>query len=139
MHEGPKSSEQTILLFDGVCNLCHSLVTFVIRHDPHGNFRFASLQGNAGRILLKKFNLPSDDLDSFIYIAGDQYFAKSTAALKVCRDLGGLWQLLYPLILVPEPIRDIVYQWIAKNRYQWFGKKEACMIPSPDLKHRFLE
>ena len=132
-------TDRAVLLFDGVCNLCKPLVIFVIKRDPQGKFRFASLQGDAGQDLLKKFNLATDDFDSFIYIADDQYYTKSSAALKVCQGLGGLWQLLYPLILIPKPLRDVCYQWIAKNRYRWFGKKDTCMIPSPDIKKRFLE
>ncbi|MBC7535315.1 MAG: thiol-disulfide oxidoreductase DCC family protein [Ferruginibacter sp.] len=127
-----------IILFDGVCNLCNGAVQFVIKHDPHAKFTFASLQSETGKNLLEAHNLPTDQLNSFVLIQGERSYTRSTAALKVVMQLTGLVKILYGFIIVPVFIRNAVYQLIAKNRYKWFGKKEACMIPSPSLKQRFL-
>ena len=132
------NNEEYILLFDGVCNLCNSTVKFTIKRDPKEKFKFASLQSESGQALLKKFGLPNNDFNSFVLIRGDKYYQKSSAALQVLKELGGIWQLFYILILVPKPIRDYVYNVIAKSRYKIFGKKDACMIPTPDIKKRFL-
>ena len=129
---------QQIILFDGVCNLCSGAVQFVIKHDPHAKFTFASLQSDTGKKLLEAHNLPSNQLNSFVLIQEERTYTKSTAALKVVMQLTGLIKLLYGFIIVPVFIRNAVYQLIANNRYKWFGKKEACMIPSPSLKQRFL-
>ncbi len=131
--------DQHILLFDGVCNLCNRLVQFVIRRDPQGKFYFASLQSVRGQQLLQKHHLSTHDLDSFVYIRGNRCDTKSTAALHLFKELGGWWRLLYGFILFPRPLRDAVYNWIAKNRYRWFGKQETCMIPTPEMKKRFLK
>ncbi|MDQ0256498.1 putative DCC family thiol-disulfide oxidoreductase YuxK [Evansella vedderi] len=127
-----------IILFDGICNFCNSSVQFIIKRDPKGIFKFASLQSDVGKKLLKEQGIPND-LDSFIYIEGDRYYFKSTAALRVCKKLSGPWNLLYPLIIVPRPIRNFVYDIIAKNRYRWFGKQKECMLPSEGIKKRFLQ
>ena len=127
-----------VLLFDGVCNLCNGAVQFVLKRDKKAVVRFASLQSDKGQALLKQFNLPTQDFDSFVYVRAGKAYTKSTAALYVARDIGGIWQGLYPLIYVPRFIRDAVYSLIARNRYKWFGKKESCMMPTPELKARFL-
>ena len=127
-----------ILLFDGVCNLCNGVVQFVIRHDPAGRFRFAALQSEAGQALLKQFSLPTSQFDSFVYVKDGQFYTESTAALLVARDLGGAWSLLWGLIVVPRFLRDAVYRLVARNRYRVFGKQDACMIPTPELRARFL-
>ena len=127
-----------IILFDGVCNLCNGAVQFVIKHDPHAKFTFASLQSDTGKKLLEAHNLPSNQLNSFVLIQEERTYTKSTAALKVVMQLTGLIKLLYGFIIVPVFIRNAVYTLISNNRYKWFGKKEACMIPSPSLKQRFL-
>jgi predicted DCC family thiol-disulfide oxidoreductase YuxK len=132
------NKETHILLFDGVCNLCNSIVQFTIKRDPEGKFKFASLQSESGQALLKKFNLPVHDLDSFVFIKGDRYFLKSSAGLHVLKELGGVWKVFYFLIIFPRPLRDFVYDIIAKTRYRIFGKRESCMIPTDDLKQRFL-
>ena len=131
--------DHAIILFDGVCNLCSSSVQQVLKHDPEGYFHFASLQGEAGQALLKQYQLPLNELNSFVLIENGNAFTRSTAALKVARKLGGIYQLLTPFILVPYPIRDAVYNLIARNRYKWFGKKEACWLPKPEWKKRFLD
>lgn len=129
---------QHIILFDGVCNLCNTSVNFVIKHDRKRWFKFAPLQSERGQTLLKAHHLPTEDFDTFILIQERKSFTKSTAALQVLKNLGGLWQLVYVFIIIPRPMRDFVYQLIAKNRYRWFGKRAACMIPTEDVKSRFL-
>ncbi|MEK4030477.1 thiol-disulfide oxidoreductase DCC family protein [Pseudobacillus sp. FSL P4-0506] len=126
-----------IILFDGECNFCDSSVQFIIKNDPKGIFHFASLQSDTGQSLLKKHRVPSD-IDSMILIEGDKVYYKSAAALRICKHLKGAWKLLYALIIVPRPIRNIAYDFIAKNRYKWFGKKESCMLPSPSVRARFI-
>lgn len=126
------------LLFDGVCNLCNGLVQFVIRHDRAERFRFASLQSVSGQALLRQHGLRTHDFDTFVYIRDGAAYTQSTAGLLVMRDLGRGWQLLYGLVIIPRFVRDVVYRFIARNRYRFFGKQEACMLPTPELKSRFL-
>ena len=131
-------NSQPIILFDGICNLCDGAVQFVIKHDPENQFLFASLQSEAGQRLLKQYKLSVENFNSFILIQDEKVYNKSTGALKVARQIKGVWSWLYIFIIIPAFIRDAVYAWIAQNRYKWFGKKEACMIPTPELKARFL-
>ena len=131
-------NSQPIILFDGICNLCDGAVQFVIKHDPENQFLFASLQSEAGQRLLKQYKLSIENFNSFILIQDEKVYNKSTGALKVARQIKGVWSWLYIFIIIPAFIRDTVYTWIAQNRYKWFGKKEACMIPTPELKARFL-
>ena len=133
MTQGP------IILFDGVCNLCNSSVLFVIKRDKQKQFRFASLQEKTGESLLKKFDLPSDTFNSFVLIENEKVYTRSTAALRIARRLHGGWNLLYGFMIVPRFIRDAVYNIIARNRYKWFGKRDECMIPTPELIERFLD
>ncbi|WP_394232009.1 thiol-disulfide oxidoreductase DCC family protein [Niallia oryzisoli] len=126
-----------IILFDGECNLCDFSVQFIIKRDKQALYHFTSKQSDVGQQLLKKHRIPAD-LDSFILVEGEKCFYKSTAALRVCRNLEGGWKLLHYLIITPKPLRDYVYGMIAKNRYKWFGKKNSCILPSPDLTKRFL-
>lgn len=126
-----------VILFDGVCNLCNSTVLFVIKHDPKNLFRFASIQGDYGQQILKRFHLPPNSLGSFILFEENQIYTKSTGALKVAKKLSRAWPIVYSFIIVPPFIRNAVYDLIAKNRYKWFGKKESCAIPSPELKALF--
>jgi predicted DCC family thiol-disulfide oxidoreductase YuxK len=128
-----------ILLFDGVCNLCNSTVNFLIKRDKKQLFTFASLQSNAGQALLAKFSLPQQEFHSFVYVKGDQFYQRSGAVLRVLKDMGGIWKLAAVLLLLPTPLRDFIYNIIAKNRYRWFGKKNECMLPTPELKKRFLD
>ena len=127
-----------IVLFDGVCNFCNSSVNFIIDHDKHNKFKFAALQSEAGQELLKKFNLPTEDFDTFILVDGDKYYKRSSAALHMVKDFPGLWKLLYVFIIVPPFIRDIFYNIIANNRYKWFGKRNECRMPTPELREKFL-
>lgn len=128
-----------IILFDGVCNLCNAAVQYVIKHDKKKLFHFASLQSEAGQMFLKKHSLSSTDFNSFILVYEDKIYSKSTAALMVAKNLDGAIKLLSGFIIVPVFIRDAVYNLIARNRYKWFGKKDNCMIPTPDLQSRFLK
>ena len=129
---------KNILLFDGVCNLCNGLVRFIIKRDRTGKFKFASLQSEIGQQWLKRFGLAKNEFESFVLIQDDKYYLKSAAALKVLRELGGVWKLFYVFILIPRPVRDFMYNLIAKSRYKIFGKRDVCMIPTPELKERFL-
>lgn len=131
------SNTNPVILFDGVCNLCNSSVLFVIKHDSKNQFRFASIQGDYGQQVLKQFHLPPNSLNSFILLKDNQIYTHSTGALKVVKELSGAWRWLYVFIIVPPFIRNRVYQFITKNRYKWFGKKESCMVPSPALKALF--
>ena len=128
-----------IILFDGVCNLCNNSVQFVIKHDKKSKFRFAALQSDTGQALLKKYNLPKQGFDSFVLLQNEKVYLKSTAALQVAKQLDGPIKLLGGFIIVPAFIRNAVYNFIAKNRYKWFGKKHHCMIPTPTLQSRFLK
>jgi predicted DCC family thiol-disulfide oxidoreductase YuxK len=132
-------AEHPVILFDGMCNLCNGSVQFVIKHDPKRQFRFASLQSALGQKILQQFGLPADELNSFIFLENANIYTRSTGALRVTKKLNGLWPLLYGFIIVPSFIRDAVYSYIAKHRYKWFGKKEACWLPTPDLKKLFLD
>ncbi len=131
-------TSQPTILFDGVCNFCNGAVNFVIKRDKQSRIKFAALQSDRGQQLLKQFNLPTHTFDSFLFIEDSKVYTQSTAALKVCNYLSALWPLLYGFIIVPKFIRDGIYSWIAKNRYKWFGKKDQCMIPSPEISARFL-
>jgi predicted DCC family thiol-disulfide oxidoreductase YuxK len=127
-----------LVVFDGVCNLCNGAVQFIINHDPSAGFMFTSLQSDIGQQILTQYALPQDDFDSFIYVREQKLYQRSTAALYVLHDLGGIWKVLYGFIIIPRPIRDWVYDRIAKSRYSLFGKRDSCMIPTPALKKRFL-
>ena len=132
-------NEQPTILFDGVCNFCNSAVNFTIKRNTKANILFAPMQSEAGQKLLQQYNLPADDMQSFIFIDAGKVYKQSTGALKVCRYLRGLWPLCYGFMVVPKFIRDGIYNWIAKNRYKWFGIRQACMIPTAEVKARFLK
>jgi predicted DCC family thiol-disulfide oxidoreductase YuxK len=133
------SQTEKIILFDGVCNLCSGMVIFTIKRDPQAKIKYASLQSQSGQALLKKFNLPVNDFNSFVFVVGDTYYRRSSATLRVLKELGWFWRLFFVFIIVPPFIRDFVYAVISNNRYRVFGKKEFCMTPSPEIKQRFLE
>ena len=130
--------DKNIVLFDGVCNLCNGLVRFIIKRDRTRKFKFASLQSEIGQQWLMQFGLAKNDFESFILVQGDKYYLKSAAALNTLRKLGGIWKAFYVFILIPRPVRDFMYNLIAKSRYKMFGKRDVCMIPTPELKERFL-
>ena len=127
-----------IILFDGVCNLCNTSVKFIIKRDSEGHFKFASLQSGTGQTLLRMHGLHKD-LNSFVLLEDDKVFLKSSAALRVCRKLGSAWPILSLFRFLPPFIRDLLYDFVAKNRYKWFGKEESCLVPSPEWKQRFLD
>jgi predicted DCC family thiol-disulfide oxidoreductase YuxK len=127
------------VFFDGICNLCNGAVLFIIKRDKKNRFRFASLQGEAGQAFLQQHQLPADTFNSFILAEENKIYTRSTAALRVCKYLNGGWPLMYGFIIIPRFISDAVYNLIARNRYKWFGKKEACWIPTPALKEKFLD
>lgn len=131
-------SDKPVVLFDGVCNLCNGSVLFIIKRDPRSKLKFASLQSEYGAEQMKRFNLPPSALNSVLLIKNGQLFQKSNAALEITRMLDGMWPGMYAFKIVPLFIRDFIYDWIAKNRYRWFGKKEECMIPTPEMKARFI-
>ena len=136
---GAIDSLKPIILFDGVCNLCNSSVLFVIKHVRTARFSFASLQSTFGQLQRKKFNLPLNDLNTLLLVKDGHLLTRSTAALEIAKQLDGLWPGFYIFKIVPAFLRDGVYDFVAKNRYKWFGKKESCMIPTPALRARFIE
>ncbi|MEL6720689.1 MAG: thiol-disulfide oxidoreductase DCC family protein [Bacteroidota bacterium] len=129
---------KALLLFDGVCNLCNGFVQFVIKIDPDGIFQFASLQSDTGQQLLTKYNLPTKELKSVVLIHQNKAYTHSDAPLEAARLLGGFWRLFYVFKILPLGFRNTIYNWIASNRYRWFGKQESCWLPTPDLQERFL-
>lgn len=131
-------STQPIILFDGVCNFCNGAVNFTIKRDKNKIIKFAPLQSEAGRQLTTQYGLLENDMRSFLFIENGKIYNRSTAALRVCRYLKGLWPLMYGFIIVPAFIRNAVYDFIARNRYKWFGQKDECMIPTADVRGRFL-
>tara|TARA_R110000868_G_scaffold145181_1_gene365097 strand:+ start:17019 stop:17426 length:408 start_codon:yes stop_codon:yes gene_type:complete len=132
--------DKKIILFDGVCNLCNASIQLVIKHDKKDEYRFAALQSELGQKMTAERHIDTTAIDSIILVEpGVAYYTKSTAALKVGKNFGGLWSLLAVFEWIPEGIRNVVYDFIAKNRYKWYGKKDSCMIPTPELKAKFLD
>lgn len=129
---------QPILFFDGVCNLCNGVVAFLIKQDTKGVLKFASLQSEAAQRRLQPHG-ELKKLDSVVLLEDGQVFQKSIAVLKVLKRLPWYWQWAQVFWIVPMSVRDVVYDWIAKNRYRWFGRQEQCMVPTPELKNRFLK
>lgn len=127
-----------IILFDGICNLCNGAVTFIVQRDKHDHFRYAALQSEIGRTLTDKHGINTSKKESIILIEDNRCYTKSSAALRIARHLSGGYPLLYGCIILPTFIRDRLYDVIARNRYKWFGKRESCMIPTPELKAKFL-
>lgn len=134
-----ESNEQPLLLFDGDCNLCNGSVQFVLKRDAKAKFRFASLQSQVGREAWQRCAPGMPLPESIVLIRGDQAQIKSTAALAVARGLPWPWPLLAVFWLVPAPLRNLVYDWVARNRIRWFGKREECWIPRPEWRARFLD
>lgn len=125
-----------IILFDGVCNLCTWSVQFIIKRDPKEQFSFASLQSDVGKSLLEKHHL--SDVNSVVLIKKNKCYLESNAALEICSHLSNGWKLLTILKIIPSFIRNPLYRYIARNRYKWFGKQESCMLPTEEMKKRFL-
>lgn len=132
-------THKKVILFDGICNFCNDSVLKVIKFDKDNCFVFASLQSDVGQQITNHLKIDTSKIDSIIlYDPNISYEIKSSAALKIMNHFGGLWKLTQVFWIIPRPLRDLVYDFIAKNRYKWFGKKEACMIPTPELKAKFL-
>jgi len=129
---------ERIILFDGECNLCNSSVQFILKRDPKGVFTFTSLQGKTCQEILINHGLELK-VNSFVLMEGDKLYLRSEAALRVCKQLNGFWPLFTFLLVVPPLVRDFVYNLVAANRYKWFGKRETCLLTSPEWKSRFLE
>lgn len=129
-----------IILFDGVCNLCNSAVQFVIKHDKKDVFRFVALQSELGQKILNHIGINPTNIDSIIlYEPRTAYYYKSSAAIQIAQNLGGFWHFGSVFKIIPTGIRNFLYDYIARNRYKWYGKKESCMVPTPELKVKFLE
>jgi len=132
------NSSQNSILFDGVCNLCSNSVKFIIKRDKEALFKFAPLQSDIGIQLLRKYDVTTHGIDTFIYIRNEKALTRSTAALFVLKDLGGIWSCLFLFIVFPKFIRDFFYGLIAKSRYRIWGRTESCMIPDEAIMQRFL-
>ncbi|WP_316834581.1 thiol-disulfide oxidoreductase DCC family protein [Pedobacter nutrimenti] len=130
--------ERAIIFFDGVCNLCNASVQFVIKRDVKDHFRFSALQNEYAKAHLKEFEISSLNSSTILLLENGKLYTRSTAALRIARQLSGLWPLCYGLIVIPAFIRDVVYKTISKYRYKIWGRSETCMIPSPELKAKFL-
>ena len=133
-----QENSNLILLFDGVCNYCNSWVNFIIRHDNKKKFHFTTLQSETGKKILKQYNI-SEKEESAILIYLDKVYLKSSAGLHILYHLGGIYSLAFVFIIIPAYIRDFYYDIIARNRYKWWGKRNECMIPTEDVKERFLQ
>jgi predicted DCC family thiol-disulfide oxidoreductase YuxK len=129
---------RAIILFDGVCNFCSGSVNWIIRRDRLSYFRFAALQSDVGAELQRWYGLDPDALDTMIVIEGGRVYRKSTAALRIMRRLSRPWPVLLVLVVIPQPLRDLVYDWFARRRYRWFGERDECMVPTPQQRERFL-
>jgi predicted DCC family thiol-disulfide oxidoreductase YuxK len=131
--------QESILLFDGHCSLCNGAVDFVLKRDIRKKLLLASIQGTAGQGVLKKYELPPSYLDTLVLVEEGKVYLGSTAALRVARLLGGGWPLFYGLIIIPKGIRDRIYQWISEHRYQWFGRRDTCRMPTANEQEHFLK
>lgn len=132
------SHKQSIIFFDGVCNLCNASIDFVIQRDKDNKYLVGALQDEVSKKILSQFSVDKNYLDSIVLLEANQIFYKSTAALKIAKNLSGLWPLLYPLIFLPVGFRDYFYNWIGKNRYKWYGKKSTCRLPTKEEQDKFL-
>jgi predicted DCC family thiol-disulfide oxidoreductase YuxK len=133
------SEASATILFDGHCNLCHGAVVFIIRRDRRAYFKFASLQSSFAQQCLKNAGIDPAALESIILVEEGSLYDRSTAALRIARRLNRLWPCLYLFIIIPRPLRDAVYNWIARNRYRWFGRQEECLVPEADINDRFIK
>ena len=129
---------ERVIVFDGVCNWCNAWVNFAIDHDPQGKFKLGTLQSDHAKQILQELQLSTEDFETFLLLERTRIFTKSTAALRIARHLSGFWPLLYLCIVVPRPFRDAVYDFVARHRYKWMGKAEACRVPTPSERARFI-
>ncbi len=134
-----EKDDALVVLFDGECNLCNHSVQFIIERDRKGRFKFASMQSPLGRRLMKEYEVEPEGPGSFVLIEGDRVRTKSDAAVRIAKELSGGWPVLGLLRIIPRPVRDLGYNFIAKNRYRLFGKSDSCMVPSEELMARFLK
>lgn len=133
------SINSPVILFDGICIFCNFWVNFAIKHDPKKKLKFAPFQSNAGQLLLSQHHIAIESINSVILIENGKVFTQSSAAFRVCKYLSGIWKIFYGLLIIPKFLRDFFYNVIARNRYRWFGKKDSCMVPTPELRERFLD
>lgn len=134
------SFEKPLILFDGVCNLCNTSVQIIVRLDKDGRFLLASLQSDVGQALLRQHGMDTEQFDTVVMVDGDRLITHSDVTLRILDELGGGYRLVYWLLrAVPKPVRDVVYRWVARNRYRWFGRQESCMIPTPEIANRFVD
>ena len=131
--------DKPVILFDGVCNYCNAMVNFFIRRDKKKVFRFATLQSAFGQKILQEHNLPTDVFESFLLLDNGKLYSKSTAGLRLYNKLPWYWKWTQLFWVVPKFFRDWIYGIIAKNRYKWFGKRDTCMVPTAELRERFIE
>jgi len=127
-----------IVIFDGVCNLCNWSVLFIIKRDSRGIFTFASAQSETGEEILSRFEINTPEPESVFLLQNNKLLKQSSAALTIAAELDGFWKYLALLRVIPRPLRDIIYDWIARNRYRWFGKRDICMMPNKEIENRFL-
>lgn len=131
--------DKKIILFDGICNLCDSSIQFIIKHDKKDIFRFVALQSEIGQEIIEHIGIDIAKIDSILlYEPGKAYYYKAEAALKIAKELGGIYTAISWFSILPKFLTNSVYDYIARNRYKWYGKKDACMIPTPELKAKFL-
>lgn len=131
-------AEPPVLLFDGVCNLCNAAVQWVLLRDRRGLFRFAALQSEVGKRLLREHGMDTENIDTVVLVQEREVFLRSDAALEIAWKVGGFWRIFYIFKIVPRFLRDVVYDFVARNRYRWFGRQAACMLPRPEWSGRFL-
>ena len=133
------SEIDNIIFFDGVCNLCNSSVNFVIDRDPKAVLKFATLQSSFAQELLGQENLNSLELESIVFYSANRFYERSRAALEIARKMSGGWPVLYVFMIVPEFLRDYIYNLVAAKRYKWFGRTDSCRVPTQELESRFLD
>ncbi|MGB3223377.1 MAG: DCC1-like thiol-disulfide oxidoreductase family protein [Desulforhopalus sp.] len=133
-----EKTEQPLIIFDGVCNLCEYSVKFIIKNDRHARFKFVSAQSVRGKDVQRLHRFDTFKDGTVILLKKDQVYVKSDAAVEIAKDLDGLWRFLHVLKFIPKPVRNLVYSIISKNRYRWFGKKNECLLPDKNIKDRFL-
>lgn len=136
MHEW--AGHERVIVFDGVCHWCNAWVNFTLARDPHAKFKFGTLQSQPGQQILTELGFHADDFQTFLLLERGRVFTKSTAALRIVRQLSGLWPLLYVGIVIPRPLRDAAYDYIARHRYHWMGKSDTCRVPTQAERERFV-
>lgn len=136
MHEWAK--HKRVIVFDGICNWCNAWVNFTIDHDPQAKFKFGTLQSEPAQQILKELRLPAEDFETFLLLEQGRVYTKSTAALKIVKQLSGFWPFFYLGIVIPRPLRDALYDYIARRRYHWMGKADTCRVPTPTERDRFV-